>query len=322
MSSSISNLEIGLTPVGSGVFTSATYAGMVVPGYRCPSSGATQVVVESPQSVANLLEARLWNAAEQRPVAELEGVPYLAILDGKGAYALSSRDTPHRVASGHFAVRLSKAEKAAIVGGGCDVFAAYADPVSALFGYWFSQWGAGEALTSRAARCFVGRIIASNASPVPRGGVQRDMVGERAHEDLKLAGDEKPSSLGLGQVPHGDEKADQMVAEAVTLHLSKIGTRVDALRRLPGVGNEVAELVDAAYEFAVADLITSGLMDLRTEAVFEIHGDADRHVASARLRSAADAYLAARENGRQYVSAEMLAVLDSKTAADFGAVIL
>lgn len=290
------SLSLSLTPVGSGVFSAATYPNKGADSFISPNSDEGRIVmVESPQSVANILENQLWDAGTHTPVDAISSLPYIEMVDSEtGSYALSSRDTPHRVASGHFVQALGGQKKAQALLADVPprVLAAALDPVSLLFGFWFSQWVKGEtSQDSRLARSVIGRIAARNAEQVHRGGVQFDTNFADA------SGDDKASSIGTGMIPFSDTNADLFVARTVTFHLDLRASRLRDMATIPVIGQQVAELSEALFWFTTASIIDQGELDLRTEAVFDITSDgqvpplAD---ATSRLASTIDAYNTAR----------------------------
>ena len=247
-------------------------------------------MVESPQSVANLLEAQMWDAYKQEPVAAVDGLPYLFLADAEsGEYVLSSRDTPHRVASSWFLNGLGGQKKgqAFLSEVPPRLFAALADPVSLLFGFWFAQWIKGEVVADhKLARSALGRIVARNAERVHRGGVQFD--GNFANETGGEAVD--AASVGTGMIPFSDTNADQFMAESVTLHLDLRASRLRTLAAIPVIGPEVAQLSQSLFWHVVASLLDVGELDLRTEAIFDIVSDLDITTDGTGLEAAIAAY--------------------------------
>ncbi len=56
------------------------------------------LLVESAQSMANHLEATVWDRKSQAPISALEGLPYVRVVDTAGNYLSSSRTEAHRLA--------------------------------------------------------------------------------------------------------------------------------------------------------------------------------------------------------------------------------
>lgn len=59
--------------------------------------GRHVVVVESPQSMVNRLEALSWDDRARRPIDLVAGLPWVEVVDGEGRFLTSSRLEPHRL---------------------------------------------------------------------------------------------------------------------------------------------------------------------------------------------------------------------------------
>src|SRR4051794_26749783 len=69
--------------------------------YRLPKSDKEQLLVESAQSVANRLEAAVWDEAENDLVAPLKGLSYVRIKGGDGEILTTSIQEAHRLNSAY-----------------------------------------------------------------------------------------------------------------------------------------------------------------------------------------------------------------------------
>jgi len=65
------------------------------------ADGSRALLVESPQSMANRLEATTWDEARNDQVAALAGLPYVRVQDPSGEFLTSSRLEAHRLGSAY-----------------------------------------------------------------------------------------------------------------------------------------------------------------------------------------------------------------------------
>ncbi len=187
----------------------------VGPGmFKNPATGATDVVIQSPQGTANLLEATCWDAKAERLVAELEELPYVEMFNkATGLFAASSITLPHRLGSGYLAKHkesdLAKPLLQALKQNPAKATLHYC-PNTLVHGAFYSHLDNGYKLT----RLLNGEIIARDCTPVAFGGSAFDPVvssGEKLDltyffsKDGKVAGPKDGSSIGLGNIPYYKE---------------------------------------------------------------------------------------------------------------------
>jgi CRISPR-associated protein Csb1 len=166
------------------------------------------LLVESAQSMANRLEEVGWDRAAQRPVAVLEGLPYVRVIGPDGGFLTSSRLEAHRLASAYV-------REAQLDGAGMEdvlrdrlglrrgvpldhralaraIFGL--DPFSLLHGVFFavSRWP----FQPKVARMVSSFIEASAVQPADNGGVKRDDVVPDVDKERKRGAEE-----GYGWVP-------------------------------------------------------------------------------------------------------------------------
>jgi CRISPR-associated protein Csb1 len=179
----------------------------VGPGiFKNPATRATDVVIQSPQGTANLLELTCWDAKQQQLLSELEGLPYVELFNkATGVFAASSITLPHRLGSGYLAKHkesdLAKPLLAALNQNPARATLHYC-PNTLVHGAFYSHLDNGYKLT----RLLNGEIIARDCTPVALGGVAFDPIvssGEKL--DMTYFDAQKGSSVGLGHLPYYKE---------------------------------------------------------------------------------------------------------------------
>jgi CRISPR-associated protein Csb1 len=91
-------IEIDLRPIQGFRFQPTGFPDLGPARYSAPD-GTEMILVESPQSIANRMELACWDAAQQDLISELRGLPYIAIIDGKGRRISNSLLEAHRINS-------------------------------------------------------------------------------------------------------------------------------------------------------------------------------------------------------------------------------
>lgn len=89
-------LEVELEPVGSPTFQPATFANTGHSFYR-DRDGQLSVVVESVASMANMLEATVWDDVTLTPTEPIAPLPWVDVQDGDATQYTSSRTAAHRL---------------------------------------------------------------------------------------------------------------------------------------------------------------------------------------------------------------------------------
>ncbi|MGH9119474.1 MAG: type I-G CRISPR-associated RAMP protein Csb1/Cas7g [Acidimicrobiales bacterium] len=223
------------------------------------------LLVESAQSMANHLEGVGWNPAEDEPVAELAGLPWVRVVAADdGRFLTSSRVEAHRLGAAfvkdgtldgqdvkqvirdRFGLRDDTPLDHRRIAR--EIFAL--DPLCLIHGVFFAEsakvWP-GQPKTHRALTAI---IEAVDVEPVISGGVKRDVVRHGISEG------EKGAKEGYGSIPfHRQEFA----AAEITLHVS-----LDRLQlRSYGLGDDAAGLLEAVALWELRTLLDRGLR-LRT----------------------------------------------------------
>jgi CRISPR-associated protein Csb1 len=222
--------------------------------------GRKALIVESPQSMANRLEAATWDEGQADQVEELSALPYVRVLDQDGKPLSSSRQEAHRLASAY--IMEGKVDGATgeewlakqfglAKGRPLDYRAVAAacfrlDPISLIHGVFFARkpwpW------QPKIARAVTSFIEAYDVRPAVSGGVKRDIVINEAE-----TGD---TARGYGSVPH---HRVEYTAKIITAFFS-----VDlAQLRSYGLSESATALLVALADFEIASLLDGGLR-LRT----------------------------------------------------------
>ncbi len=268
MTKSTSNrilLDVQLEPASGRRFQPTGFPDLGSADYEVPDAdGASShdLLVESAQSMANRLEGAVWDSAEQRPAAAVEGLPYVRVLNEDGEYLTSSRTEAHRLASafikdstlgGESMVEVIKERLGLRQDHPLDhreiaraLFAL--DPFVLLHGVFFadSKWP-GQPKVARAMSSFV---EAHNVRRAESGGVKRDHVRHSIEEGMG------GSSEGYGSVPFA---RTEWTAEEIVAYFSVDVTQL----RSYGLSDEATELLTNIALLEIRTLLDGGLR-LRT----------------------------------------------------------
>lgn len=260
------------TVASSGRFQPTGFPDLGAALFRRPT-GKTEWVeclhVESPQSMANRLEMTTWDEAARRQVPELDGVPFVQVVDGDGEFLTSSRTEPHRLASayimdgavgntgktgyewlpGRLGLQEDKPQDHARL-----ARAVYElDPLSLLHGVFFAQNKGGWVRQPKLARAVTAFIDAQDVLPAVSGGVKTDYVDTAGgHTDT-----------GYGMVPHSRV---EFTARFITAHVTVDHQQIRAY----GLGTAETELLEAIVDFELASFFSGGGLRLRTACEFEV----------------------------------------------------
>ena len=226
--------------------------------------GTPMLLVESAQSMANRLESVCWDAAKGDLVAPLNGLPYVAAVNGEGKTLTNSILEAHRLNSPYILEGKDKSfleilRKELAIGetGPIDLgLLAKAllkyDVNSLLHGIFLAKDSiAGGRM--RLPRALTSFIEARAVTIAPSGGVKNDIVNP--------SGDAK---RGFGNVPFHREEYCGEITAYFNLDL--------ALIRGFGLGEEVEQLLIAVGLFKIRRFLLNGLR-LRTACDLELEGD-------------------------------------------------
>jgi len=243
-------------PTGFPDIGPATYQGFNQEGQK-----ENMLLVESAQSMANRLEAVIWNEATQDLIPELQGLPYVRILDEEGKFLSCSVLEAHRLNS----ARIEKANSAEFhktlakemdyqkdrpinMGKVYETILKY-DPNSLIHGI-FLESIAGRIRFPRVMTAFV---EATQVERAASGGVKFDHLAPEKSEG-------QTAKEGFGNVPFHRDEFSGLVTGYFNLDLAQIRGF-----RLP---EEAQELLSALALLKMRLVLDNGLR-LRTACDFD-----------------------------------------------------
>lgn len=248
-------LEAALEPVQGTRFQPTGFPDLGAATYEGPD-GSQMLLVESPQSVANRLEAVCWDQAEDDWVSPLKGIPVVRVLDTSGKPLTNSVLEAHRLNSPYIlegkdktVFDMLKAELAHMEEGRVDIrklaeTLLRVDTNAALHGVFLAKKElAGGRL--RLPRALSGFIEAEDVKVAASGGVKNDQVNP--------SGD---TARGFGNVPFA---RDEYVAPKITAYFNLDLAQIRAF----GLGENVEKLLIALALFKIRKFLAVGLR-LRT----------------------------------------------------------
>lgn len=214
-------IKVELAPAVYSSFQPTGFPDIGVSRFVVPGSSQENLLVESPQSIANRLEATVWNSAKQDLRASFIGLPYVRLVNkATGEYIASSLTLPHRLASAYISKSKDPFSKQLLddlnsMGTAAATFK-YC-PNSLLHGCFYSHVDEGK---HKALRLMGGRIDAFNIVPVITGGAVKDPISASGKDfdlsaiiDSKVeGGDDRASKSGAGNIIH---YAEEFVAERI-----------------------------------------------------------------------------------------------------------
>ncbi len=224
------------------------------------------LLVESPQSMANRLEATAWDPLENRPVEVFDGLPWVRVMREDGEYVTSSRTEAHRLASAFvkeatldstamldvIGERLGLTEDRPLAPREIAAAVFALDPFCLVHGVFFAdkKWPG----QPKIARALTGGIDAVNVKRAESGGVKRDHV---RHSITDTGG----SSEGFGSIPF--HRTEFTAAEIVA------NFSIDrAQLRSYGLPDDATDLLFSIARWEIRSLL-DGPMRLRTACDLE-----------------------------------------------------
>ena len=227
------------------------------------------LLVESAQSMANRLEATIWDAGINAPIPAAKGLSYVQVNGKDGAFLTASILDAHRLNS----VYVEKADGGAFHDGLKKAFNySEKDPIDraaflkALFRHDVNSLIHGTFLESiggrlRLPRALSAFIEAEGISVAASGGVKNDhvMPGKDKDADGKEA---RGAKEGFGNVPfHREEYTARAITVSINLDLQQI--------RSYGLGDAATDLLIILALFKVRALL-DGNLRLRTACDLEV----------------------------------------------------
>jgi CRISPR-associated protein Csb1 len=246
-------IEVSLRPIAGTRFQPTGFPDLGAATYKSADS-ADMLLVESAQSIANRLEAAIWDNAADDLVAPLRGLPYVVATDAAGEPLTNSVLEAHRINSPYIYNAEGFAAIQADVGyderkpfNSRRLAAALLkyDVNSLLHGIFLEKIGG----VVRLPRALSGFIEATKVNVAASGGVKNDRV--RASTD----GEGKDASAGYGNVPFHRDEYTGVITAYFNLDL--------ALIRGFGLGAPAENLLVALALYKVQRFLRDGLR-LRT----------------------------------------------------------
>jgi CRISPR-associated protein Csb1 len=254
-------IEADLAPIQGTRFQPTGFPDLGAAEYDGPD-GTRMLLVESAQSIANRLEAVCWDEVGEDWVEPLRGLPYVKVLDGKGALLTNSVLEAHRLNSPYIlesgdttVLEMLKDELAGMEEGRVDIRKLAAtllrvDANAVLHGIFLAKKAlAGGRL--RLPRVLSGFIEARGVSVAASGGVKNDQVNP--------SGD---TSKGFGNVPFA---RDEYVSPQITAYFNIDLAQVRGF----GLGEDAESLLVAIALYKIRRFLRTGLR-LRTACDLEV----------------------------------------------------
>lgn len=234
-------IEVELKPVQGARFQPTGFPSLGAAEFRAPD-GATSILVESAQSMANRLEAMAWDEVAADLTEPLRGLPYVA-TKVKGRETDSIREA-HRLNSPYLypgiaerlqervgvAARKKKSAGEEAASSGIDIrklasAVFYFDPNSVLHGVFLEKFLG----TARLTRVLSAFVEATDSNPAESGGVKNDRIDPTG---AQFGG----AAKGFGNVPFD---RTEYTAKKITAYFSVDTT----LLRSYGLGRDAEELL-------------------------------------------------------------------------------
>jgi len=254
-------------PTGFPDLGAATYQGPP----KQTNGGETQtqcLLVESAQSMANRLEATIWDDANRALIPEAQGLSYVRVRDENKDHLTSSIEEAHRLNSAY----IEKANKGSLheqlkkeMGANGKRGVDRKTFVQTLLKYDINSLIHGVFLESiegrlRIARALSAFVEAEQIETAPSGGVKNDVV-----MPSKSSENERTASEGYGNVPFPRE---EFTAQAITAYFNLDVAQI----RGYGLGDDVNHLLIVLALYKVQALLRDA-MRLRTACELEVDTD-------------------------------------------------
>lgn len=266
--------EVRLKSVAGSRFQPTGFPDIGAATFRRPdgTGGWTDsLVVESAQSMANRLEGAGWDAERDQPVATLDGLPYVRVVEAStGRYLTSSRTEAHRLAAAfvkdatlngtsmkkEIAERLGLRDDTPLAPRAIAGAVMVLDPLCLVHGVFFAEDAKVWPGQPKIARALTGTVEAYDVERAEYGGVKKDHV---RHSLGEAAGG---TAEGYGTVPyHRTEWTAQEIVAYFVLDRDQL--------RSYGLGDDAAALLEAIAMWEVRSLLDSGLR-LRTACDLDV----------------------------------------------------
>ncbi|RMG33876.1 MAG: type I-U CRISPR-associated protein Cas7 [Planctomycetota bacterium] len=261
-------LSVPLRPVQGHRFQPTGFPDLGAATYQAPideNRSVSCLLVESPQSMANRLEATIWDSGNNELIDCCKGLSYVRVNDPDGNYLTSSIEEAHRLNSVYIEAADERAfhkklkeetgfdEKRPVNRGQFLKTVFRYDCNSLLHGVFLESVG-GRLRVARAVSSF---IEADNVEVVASGGVKNDKVRPGTE-----SGSEKTAAEGYGNVPFPrEEYAAERITAYFNLDLAQI--------RSYGLPDPAEQLLIALGLYKIRALL-DGDLRLRTACDFVV----------------------------------------------------
>ena len=254
-------LEVSLKPVQGQRFQPTGFPDLGAATYQ--SGGIACLLVESAQSMANRLEATIWDEGNNEPISDVKGLSYVVVNDSKGKYLTASIMEAHRMNSpyiekceGDFFKKTFPNEigvdKTRPINKAGFFRALLKYDVNALLHGVFLESLDGRLRVARSVSSF---IEAEQIQVAASGGVKNDRI-QASKEDGKAAAD------GFGNLPfHREEFTAEKITAFFSIDLQQI--------RAFGLGADAERLLIVLALVKIRRLL-DGNLRLRTACDFEV----------------------------------------------------
>ncbi len=254
-------LEVPLKPVQGQRFQPTGFPDLGPATYQAGNKAC--LLVESAQSMANLLESTIWDASKNVPVADAQGLSYVAVMDRKKEFLTSSMLEAHRMNSPYieksdgdffkktFATSLG-IDKTRPIDRAKFLTTLLKYDVNSLIHGLFLESLDGRLRVARALSSF---IEAEGVQVAASGGVKNDRI-QAAKTEGKVAAD------GFGNLPfHREEFTAERVNAFFSVDLQQI--------RAYGLGEDATRLLIVLALYKIRKLL-DGDLRLRTACDLEL----------------------------------------------------
>lgn len=262
--------DVALEPLSGSRFQPTGFPDIGPATFRRPNrqDGVLQyrdcLLVESPQSLGNHLEAMGWDKASESPVPILDGLAYVRVVAADdGRYLTSSRTEAHRLASAFvkhaeldgadmrdvIRQRLELRDDTPLVPRAIARAVLALDPLCLIHGVFFAESAKTWPGQPKIARALMGFIEALDVEPVVSGGVKRDEVRHASSEG-------GAAKEGYGSIPfHRIEYTASEITASFSLDLAQLASF--------GLSAAATSLLETIALWEVRTLLDGGLR-LRT----------------------------------------------------------
>ncbi len=227
------NLTVELRSLTDSIFP-ATFKDVGHSVWINPATGRQDILIDSPNSLANRLESALSISSTGQPIALLKGISYCCIKDVAGQSIATTLQLPHRIGSGPIALtktdNFKEQLQADIKTSGLHAAVFRYDALSLIFGTWLSRINGGH---GKIAKVITARIVGRDVTRINIGGTKQEaapikaMGISSANVDVSTfeGKNSKGSDIGIGTLPF---QKYEFVAAKYELQISINWNLIDA----------------------------------------------------------------------------------------------